>query len=334
MSTTSIRTFIVRAPLRVDEAKETVRKALEALAVVNKLRMENINSNTYEFAAHRAASGDAPPLGIDSLPTEEGAKKRSADSGSFVYSTLEELREAARIVAGSSPPAIPEGDHEQVAANIRRKYALDINDTNVPQQALLHWDVHGASTFAHTDNIYPSTSAETEDVAKQATNSTIYPAVVYFPPGTYLVSSSIIQYYNTQFLGDPITVLTILAAPSFIGLGVITSDVYVSDGTQCGGFLSDLTFVGGDFGAFFGNQQFTTGHLVFVNCDTALQIHWDWAWTMQDIVIESCETGIVIVCGAGGAMSDGQPVGSHLVPCARITPGLITCRPYVTTSHI
>ncbi|KAL4756751.1 pectate lyase superfamily protein-domain-containing protein [Aspergillus foveolatus] len=36
-------------------------------------------------------------------------------------------------------------------------------------------------------------------------SSTIYPAVVYFPPGTYLVSSSIIQYYNTQLLGDPVT---------------------------------------------------------------------------------------------------------------------------------
>lgn len=33
-------------------------------------------------------------------------------------------------------------------------------------------------------------------------SSTITPAVVYFPPGTYLVSGSIIQYYNTQFLGD------------------------------------------------------------------------------------------------------------------------------------
>lgn len=33
-------------------------------------------------------------------------------------------------------------------------------------------------------------------------SSTTTPAVVYFPPGTYLVSSSIIQYYNTQFLGD------------------------------------------------------------------------------------------------------------------------------------
>lgn len=33
-------------------------------------------------------------------------------------------------------------------------------------------------------------------------SSTIYPAVVYFPPGNYLVSSSIIQYYNTQLIGD------------------------------------------------------------------------------------------------------------------------------------
>lgn len=46
-----------------------------------------------------------------------------------------------------------------------------------------------------------------------------------------------------------------------------------------------------------GNQQFTTSHLVFVNCETAVQIHWDWAWTMQDYIIESCGTGLMIVGG-------------------------------------
>ncbi|KAH1474347.1 hypothetical protein KXX06_005921, partial [Aspergillus fumigatus] len=63
-------------------------------------------------------------------------------------------------------------------------------------------------------------------------SSTIYPAVIWFPAGTYLVSTPIIQYYNTQFLGDPLNVPTILAASSFVGLGVITSDVYVADGEQ------------------------------------------------------------------------------------------------------
>lgn len=33
-------------------------------------------------------------------------------------------------------------------------------------------------------------------------SSTAKPAVIYFPSGTYLVSASIVQYYNTQFLGN------------------------------------------------------------------------------------------------------------------------------------
>jgi hypothetical protein len=35
--------------------------------------------------------------------------------------------------------------------------------------------------------------------------------------------------------------------------------------------------------AFLGNQQFTSRNLVFNGCGTALQISWDWAWTMQGI---------------------------------------------------
>ncbi|CAI7617233.1 unnamed protein product [Penicillium palitans] len=216
-------------------------------------------------------------------------------------------------------------------------------------------------------------------------SSTIYPATVWFPKGTYLVSSPLIQYYNTEFLGDPINVPTILAASSFVGLGVITSDVYVSDDEQwyvnqnnflrsvrnfkidirqtdtsayicaihwqvaqgtsleniefymvynsdvpsntqqgiymengSGGFLADLTFVGGNFGAYFGNQQFTSSQLVFVQCNTALQVHWDWAWTMQDYVIESCTNGLTIVGGGGGALGTGQGVGSLVLADAII----------------
>ncbi|CAI7581755.1 unnamed protein product [Penicillium pancosmium] len=63
-------------------------------------------------------------------------------------------------------------------------------------------------------------------------SSTIYPTVVFFPPGNYLVSSPLIQYYNTQFLGDPLDYLTILAAASFVGLRVIISDVYVGDSEE------------------------------------------------------------------------------------------------------
>ena len=31
-----------------------------------------------------------------------------------------------------------------------------------------------------------------------------------------------------------------------------------------------------DFSAYFGNQQFTTSHLIFLYNVVALQVHWDW----------------------------------------------------------
>lgn len=63
--------------------------------------------------------------------------------------------------------------------------------------------------------------------------STTTPAVVYFPPGTYLISSSIIDYYMTQLIGNPNCLPTILAAPNFSGgLGLIDADPYQSSGNQ------------------------------------------------------------------------------------------------------
>ncbi|EMC95018.1 glycoside hydrolase family 55 protein [Baudoinia panamericana UAMH 10762] len=61
-------------------------------------------------------------------------------------------------------------------------------------------------------------------------SSTITPAIVYFPPGTYLISKSIIQYYYTQFVGDANNLPVILAAPNFYGLGLFDSDVYLPYG--------------------------------------------------------------------------------------------------------
>ncbi|KAG8427490.1 hypothetical protein J3459_006668 [Metarhizium acridum] len=212
-------------------------------------------------------------------------------------------------------------------------------------------------------------------------SSTEKPAIIYFPSGTYLVSSSIIQYYNTQFLGNPIDRPVILAAKSFIGLGVLSSNVYLEGGNGAewyipqnnfqrsirnfiiditntnpdayvcgihwqvaqatdltrvdfymkpgttqqgifmengsGGSMSELYFQGGNFGAYFGNQQFTSRNLIFFNCKTAFQIHWDWAWAMHNIVIigsrDQSQTGIVIVGGAGGPGSTGQGVGSFVL---------------------
>lgn len=62
--------------------------------------------------------------------------------------------------------------------------------------------------------------------------STTTPAIVYFPAGTYLVSTSIIDYYFTQLVGNPNSPAIIKASAAFTGLGVIDGDQYQSSGNQ------------------------------------------------------------------------------------------------------
>lgn len=50
---------------------------------------------------------------------------------------------------------------------------------------------------------------------------------IYFPPGTYLIFSPINASYYSQLVGDPSNLPIIKTSPSFIGLGVVQSDVYI-----------------------------------------------------------------------------------------------------------
>lgn len=213
-------------------------------------------------------------------------------------------------------------------------------------------------------------------------SSTVTPALVYFPAGTYLVSKPIVQYYYTQLVGDATNPPTIKADAAFSGMAVIDADPYEDDGTNwwvnqnnffrqirnfviditaqpitsgagihwqvaqatslqnivfnmrtdggvtntenaqkgifmdngSGGFMSDLTFNGGGYGAFLGSQQFTTRNLTFNNCNTAIYMNWNWAWTLKDVTINNCNVGVDMANGASA-----QTVGSVLFIDSTIT---------------
>lgn len=213
-------------------------------------------------------------------------------------------------------------------------------------------------------------------------SSTVTPALVYFPPGTYVVSKPIVQYYYTQLVGDAVNPPTLKATAAFSGMAVIDADPYEDDGSNwwvnqnnffrqvrnfviditqqpidvgacihwqvaqatslqnivfnmrtdggvtnaqngqkgifmdngSGGFMSDLTFNGGGYGAFFGNQQFTTRNLTFNNCNTAIYMNWNWAWTLKDVKINNCNVGVDMANGASS-----QTVGSVLFLDSTIT---------------
>ncbi|KAK6544364.1 hypothetical protein TWF694_001065 [Orbilia ellipsospora] len=74
-------------------------------------------------------------------------------------------------------------------------------------------------------------------------SSTRFPALVYFPSGTYLISSPIIQYYNTQIVGNAADRPTIKGSSSFIGLGLISSDVYIPGASGAEWYINQNNFL-------------------------------------------------------------------------------------------
>lgn len=234
------------------DAQALVEQALKALAVVNKDRVENPVFNENKREDPDEEYKPAPLLDYEADPKEISKARisRRDDSNSTVqgsYRIPKELAEAAAMVAESTPQK-PKGDHEDVAARIRKKYTPKfLNDTNTPDElkapegrlsvyagdglekrASGYWLVDdqkfpGMSPFSpsgykvwrNVKDFGAKGDGRTDDTAainkaisdgarcgEKCKTSTIAPAVVYFPPGTYLVSGSIIQYYNTQFLGD------------------------------------------------------------------------------------------------------------------------------------
>ncbi|KAL8758655.1 MAG: hypothetical protein Q9199_001333 [Rusavskia elegans] len=155
-------------------------------------------------------------------------------------------------------------------------------------------------------------------------SSTTSPAIVYFPSGTYRVSSPIIDYYFTQIIGNPNNLPIIKATSNFSATAVIDGNpylpgnaeypgatslqnivfhmspasgnqhqgVFVEDGS--GGFMSDLTFNGGQNAAFFGNQQFTVRNFTINNANNAINMAWDWGWTFKSMTINNCSVGLNI----------------------------------------
>ncbi|KAK4238373.1 glucan 1,3-beta-glucosidase [Achaetomium macrosporum] len=237
-------------------------------------------------------------------------------------------------------------------------------------------------------------------------STSVLGAVVFFPPGTYMVSSPIIQYYFTQFIGDPTNKPTIKGLPTFQGIALIDTDVYIPGGNGSqwyinqnqffrqirnfvidltampnentsgdqtyvptgihwqvaqstslqnidvvmplgggttavgiftengsGGFMSDLTFFGGNIAMRVGSQQFTARHITITLPATAVSMIWNWGWTWQDITINSAF--VAFDCtnfGGDGAQGTGSltVIDSHFIsvpfaiPVTRDKPPAIT----------
>ncbi|KAH7374494.1 glucan 1,3-beta-glucosidase [Plectosphaerella cucumerina] len=161
----------------------------------------------------------------------------------------------------------------------------------------------GDGTTDDTDAINAALAEGPDRCLSNCDSRTSTPAIVYFPPGEYLVSRPLVPPYYTHMVGDVVSPPTLKASAGFEGIAVIDANPYVNGQNlwtnqnnffrQARNFRIDLTA-----------QPFTTG----------TGIHWQvaQATSLQNIVFNmrtdggtaNAQQGIFIENGSGGFMTD------------------------------
>ncbi|KAK4197536.1 family 55 putative glycoside hydrolase [Triangularia verruculosa] len=132
--------------------------------------------------------------------------------------------------------------------------------------------------------------------------ATISPAIVYFPPGTYLITNPIVGLFYTQIIGDPNDMPVIKGASTFPGgKALLDADPYLSNGKL--NYISTNVFF-----RQVRNIVFDTTAIPY----EVWAVHWPSA---QATVIHNCvfklspnfeegHTGIYMEEGSGGMLTD------------------------------
>ncbi|OAX78349.1 hypothetical protein ACJ72_07345, partial [Emergomyces africanus] len=356
----------------IDEARRIVRAAILEAAILNKARMDYVMSDGARESSRNASSSDAQPpplLDITKEIAAAAALVAEVDAVAEVrsYYSRGSKRDYSKIDALYNRTVEKRADTFWME-DIQRKGSWPFGDD--PSFKIFR---NVKDYGAYGDGIHDDTDAINRAMADMGTcgekchGLTTKNIVVYFPSGTYLVSSTIEAFFGSQLIGNPNNRPTIKAASSFVGLGVISTNHYVPNGgpgpdgnplewyvttanfyrqirnfvlditatngaayvaaihyqiaqatslshvdfivssdpgtTQqaiftengSGGVLSDLTFTGGNFGIYGGNQQFTAQRIKFTGCKTAVQLIWDWGWAWKNIEITGSQTGFKLM---------------------------------------
>ncbi|CAK7223423.1 hypothetical protein SBRCBS47491_005203 [Sporothrix bragantina] len=345
-------------------ASRMVDDAIVKMAVLNKARLDHPMRNQYKLKPgsntgnQRRDTGDAPPPLLAITPDIAAAAALVAEAdravdiaanASIIHRTADAGTDPYWMETISRKGTVPWGNDPsyKVFRNVVTDYGAD--PTGVKD-----------STAAIQKAI-----ADGNRCGAKCGGSTTKNAIVYIPYGTYLVSSSISVYFGTQIIGDAKRLPQLVASPRFVGLGVLSTDVYVSNGgigsdglalewyintgrfysqirnviidirrtnaranicalhyqvaqatslhnveliansstnqrgmfaeNGSGGVMSKVTFTGGDVGLYGGNQQFTSTQVLFRDCNTAVQLLWDWGWVWKSVHVENVNVGFELL---------------------------------------
>ncbi|KAH6722001.1 exo-1,3-beta-D-glucanase [Leptodontidium sp. MPI-SDFR-AT-0119] len=296
-------------PSALEKARAIVQAALEEAGERNARRVKNPRLNHY----------------YTQNDTQAAISARSADNDLFLVNST--VAEAAALVAEADAmyragnTTSKRHFHSHSHSHSHRKRASSFWIENISHTGSVPFGADASYPVyrnvkdplfgAVGDGIHDDTAAINKAIGygsrcgENCGSSSVKPALVYFPAGTYLVSTSIIAYYNTQLVGNANTPPTILAAPKFIGLGVISSDVY----TGGNGGAEEWYINQSNFLRQIRNFVIDVSKAELNDCSG---IHWQvaQATSIQDVTFLQSSAagkshmGIFAENGSGGFMSD------------------------------
>ncbi|KAH9934691.1 glycoside hydrolase family 55 protein [Fomitopsis serialis] len=166
---------------------------------------------------------------------------------------------------------------------------------------------YGAVGDGNADDTDAINSAISLDSCGNGTcaSSTVTPAVVYFPQGTYKVSAPLNLTYYTQMIGDAKVPPTLLASRNFTGLAVIDANPYLTGGNGANWYNATNNF-------YRAVRNFVIDLTDTPANASSTGIHWQvsQATSLHNVVFEmstasdTAHQGIFMENGSGGKMGD------------------------------
>ncbi|KAG5972701.1 hypothetical protein E4U55_000744 [Claviceps digitariae] len=242
----------------------------------------------------------------------------------IVSASLLALRLFSLPISAAPGPAVQQGASSQAVATNSNWWMANIPRQGKPAFGATNFKVfrnvkdYGAKGDGITDDTAAINNAiaDGQRCGKGCDSSTTTPAIVFFPPGTFVVSRPIVPYYYTQLVGDANSVPTLKAAANFVGIAVIDSDPY--DNTGHNWYTNQNNF--------FRQVRNFKIDLTGLPKSTGTGIHWQVAQAtslqniefnmIQDRSSDNKQQGIFMDNGSGGFMSDltfnGGSIGAFL----------------------
>lgn len=240
--------------------------------------------------------------------------------------------------AGAAPTTAP-----TAAIQERDDAATSYWFANIERQGIAAFGEEGHTVFRNVKDYGAVGDGSTDDTAAinkaiqdgpnrcidKCDSRTVSPALVYFPPGTYVVSSPIIQTYYTQFVGDAIELPTIKATAAFQGMAVIDANPYYPNTDAINWYINQNNF-------FRQIRNFIVD-ITEIPMSAGAGIHWQvaQATSLQNIIFQmnpdksdaNKQKGLFIENGSGGFMSDltfngggfGMDIGSQQFTIRNLT---------------